>query len=130
MTFTQHLLESDLFCFLLRGNRETCFPTSHDSPDRANEGENLGFDSWIIPKTSNSMVNTPANWRQMKEVQVERRKGGGNIIRTKQTGGSNWLEEKRKHDSKMYSEYVILTASFPLFFLNTSKNRKLISFHT
>lgn len=45
-------------------------PTSHDGPDRANESEDLGFDSWVIPKTSNSLVNTPANWIDWKRKRI------------------------------------------------------------
>lgn len=64
--------------FSPRGHKETGFPTSHDSPDWADEIEDLGFDTWIIPKTSNSLLDTPADWRRgRKEIkrEVETEKG-------------------------------------------------------
>lgn len=65
-------------------------PTSHDSPDWADEIEDLGFDSWVIPKASNSLVNTPADWWQ-KEKSQEVEEGCGN---------KKWRGGKEKADRR------------------------------
>lgn len=36
--------------------------TSHDSPNWADEMEDLGFDSWIISEPSDSLIDPPADW--------------------------------------------------------------------
>lgn len=41
--------------------------TSHDGPDWADEIEDLSFDSWIVPKASDSLINTPTNCRGRRQ---------------------------------------------------------------
>ncbi|TNN86369.1 hypothetical protein EYF80_003454 [Liparis tanakae] len=79
--------------------------TSHDGPDRADEGENLGFDSWIVPKTSNSLVHTKADWRRRgRRSEGKRRKQGE---RERRGPGHEYRKEK---GNRSYAERIVISA--------------------